>query len=116
MLDLLLLPSLLLVALALRAVRRGEHRLHGHLMAATFTLVGLWVVLWPRSFPPHHLQGALTVLGLAGFTIFLGRRALAWREDRSRNSHAPRMHRTAGVLTLISFASALTIWLLRTRS
>lgn len=115
MLDLLLLPAVLLVAWALRAVRQGDHRLHGHLMTAAFTVVALRMVLRPRAFPPYHLEAGLVVLGLAGATMLLGRRALAWRETRSQRNQAPRVHRTAGVLTLVSLTLALAVWLLRNR-
>jgi uncharacterized membrane protein YozB (DUF420 family) len=38
-LDLILIPVALLLALGLRAARRGDPRHHGHLMAAAFSLV-----------------------------------------------------------------------------
>jgi hypothetical protein len=116
MLDVLLIPAVLLVALALRAVRRGAHRLHGYLMTAAFTVVALRMLLRPRAFPPGHLETGLAVLGLAGGAMILGRGALAWREDRSRNPQVPRFHRALGTLTLVSFALALVFWLLRDRA
>jgi len=115
MLDLLLIPAVLLVAFALRAARRGAHRLHSYLMTAAFTVVGLRLVLRPRAFPPGHLELGLAVLGLAGGAMILGRGALAWREGRSRNPQVPRFHRALGSLTLTSFALALVFWLLRDR-
>ena len=116
MLDLLLIPAVLLVAFALRAVHRGEHRLHGHLMTAAFTVVALRMLLRPRAFPPFHLEVGLLVLGLAGVTMVLGRMALAWREGRSHRAHLPRIHRGSGILTLVSFGLAMLVWLLRDRS
>ena len=116
MLDLLLIPAVLLMASALRAVRQGEHRLHGYLMTAAFTLVALRMLLRPRAFPPYHLEAGLVLLGLVGLTMLLGRMALAWRETLSRRSHAPRIHRAAGVLTLVCFALFLAVWLLRNRN
>jgi hypothetical protein len=116
MLDVLLVPAAILVILALRAVHRGAQRLHGYLMTAAFTVLGLRMLLRPRAFPPWHLEAGLVVLGLAGATLLLGRVALAWREGRSRKRHASRMHRSSGVITLLSFALALVLWLLRDRS
>lgn len=115
MLDLLLIPAVLLVAFALRAVRQGEHRRHGYLMTAAFTVVALRMLLRPRAFPPFHLEAGLVLLGLAGLTMLLGRMALAWRETRSQRRHAPRIHRTMGVLTLVCFSLSLAVWLLRDR-
>ncbi len=115
MLDLLLIPALLLVAFGLRAVHRGDHRLHGHLMTAAITVVALHMLLRPRAFPADHLEVGIVLLSLAGATLLLGRMALAWREGRSRRSHAPRIHRASGILTLISFVLALVVWLLRDR-
>lgn len=115
MLDLLLIPVLLLAGLALRAVRRGDHRTHGHLMTATFTLVGLRMVLRPRAAPDAQVAVSLGLLALAGATVLLGRRALAWREGRSHSTRAPRIHRAAGATTLAATALVLAAWLLRTR-
>jgi hypothetical protein len=115
MLDLLLLPAAVLLALALRAVRRGDHRLHGHLMAATVTIVILRLLLHPRTLAPHHRALWLALLVAAGLTLLLGRRALAWREGRSQRAMAPRLHRSAGVLTLVLTAFTLVVWFLRDR-
>ena len=116
MLDLLLIPAALVLVLGLRAVRRGEHRLHGHLMAAAITVTGLRVLLYPRGFAPLHPALWLTTLGLAGTTLLLGRMALAWRESRSHHSAIPRLHRAFGAATLIGLAFTTLAWLLRTRA
>lgn len=116
MLDLLLIPAAILLAFALRAVRRGDHRLHGHLMAATMTVVLLRVVLHPRTLASHHLALWLILLTAAGTTLLLGRAALAWREGRSARSAIPRVHRTAGALTLALTVLTLAVWFLRDRS
>ena len=115
MLDLLLIPAGLLLALALRAVRRGEHRLHGHLMTAAFTVAGLRLLLHPRSLAQVHLTAWTLTLAAAGTTLLLGRRALAWREARSARSGIPRVHRAAGALTLVLAALTLVMWFLRER-
>ena len=115
MLDLLLLPALLLVALALRAVRRGSHRLHGHLMTAALTVVGLRLILHPRTIQAGRLTAWAVVLTCAALTLFLGRRALAWREARSQQGHLPRLHRAAGLVTLVGLTLSTVYWLLRTR-
>jgi len=116
MLDLLLIPAAILLALALRAVRRGEHRLHGHLMMAAFTVIGLRVLLYPRDLTRPHLLSWLSVLSVAGMTMLAGRAALAWRETRSTRTAAPRIHRTFGAATLIGLALATLIWMLRHRA
>ena len=116
MLDLLLIPAAILLVFALRAVRRGEHRLHGHLMMATFTVVFLRVVLHPRGLGRLHLALWLAFLATAGSTLLLGRAALAWREGRSIRSGIPRIHRAAGVLTLVLAALTLAAWFLRNHS
>ena len=115
MLDLLLIPAAILLAFALRAVRRGDHRLYGHLMAATVTVVLLRVVLHPRALASHHLALWLTLLVAAGTTLLLGRAALAWREGRSERAAIPRVHRTAGALTLALTVLTLAVWFLRDR-
>ena len=69
----------ILLALALRAVRRGEHRLHGHLMTSAFTLAGLRLLLHPGSLAQTQLSAWGLTLAAAGTTILLGRKALAWR-------------------------------------
>jgi hypothetical protein len=115
MLDLLLIPAAFLLAFALRAVRRGEHRLHGHLMAATVTLVMLRVLLHPRTLAAHHLTLWLVLLSVAGGTLLLGRAALAWREGRSQRAGIPRLHRAAGAFTLLLTAFTLAVWFLRDR-
>ena len=113
MLDLILLPAALLLALGLRSVRRGDPRHHGHLMAAAFTLVGIRLVL-PFPYLPHaHRSLGLALLALAAATILLGRQALAWREGRSRRAAFPRLHRAAGTFTLVMLALATLAWLLR---
>jgi hypothetical protein len=116
MLDILLLPAALLLVLALQAARRGEHRLHGHLMTAAFTLVGLRLVLHPRDLPRLHLALWMSTLGAAGLTMLLGRMALAWREGRSHLPALPRVHRAIGTTTLLGLALTTLIWLLRSRS
>lgn len=115
MLDLLLIPAAILLAFALRAVRRGDHRLHGHLMAATVTVVLLRVVLHPRALTLRHILLWLALLAVAGTTILLGRAALAWREGRSSRAGIPRIHRAAGKLTLVLGTLALAAWILRVR-
>ncbi len=116
MLDLLLIPAALLLALALGAVRRGEHRLHGHLMTTAFTFIGLRLLLHPRSLARHHLATWLLILAAAGMTIFLGRQALAWREARSTQAAYPRIHRALGSVTLIGLGLTTLVWLLRDRT
>lgn len=113
MLDLLLIPAALLLAMGLRAVHGGEHRLHGHLMAAAVTLTGLRVILYPRALTTLHLGLWLATLGLAGTTLLLGRRALAWRESRSTSARGTGIHRVMGTLTLTSLAVTVILWLLR---
>ena len=114
MLDLLLIPALLLLVLALRAIRQGEHRLHGHLMAAAFTLIGLRVLLFPRDLTRFQLTLWLATALAAGTTLLLGRKALAWREGRSTQAFVPRIHRAAGAATLTALAITTILWLLRT--
>lgn len=116
MLDILLIPVVLLVALALRAVRQGEYRLHGHLMTSAFTLVGLRLLLHPRNLTQHHLTLWLATLTAAAATLLLGRMALAWREARSTRINLPRVHRAFGTATLIGVAITTLIWLLRNRA
>jgi hypothetical protein len=116
MLDLLFLPAALAVAYAFRAVHRGEYRLHGHLMASAFTLMGLRLLLQANHSPRLHLNLWLGALGLAGATLLLGRQALAWREGRSWKAALPRLHRTAGILTLITVSLVTLAWLLRPNS
>lgn len=115
MLDLLLIPAAILLAFALRAVRRGEHRLHGHLMAAAVTVVVLRVVLHPRALALRHILLWLALLAVAGTTILLGRAALAWREGRSFRAAISRIHRAAGKLTLVLGTIVLAAWILRVR-
>jgi len=116
MLDLLLIPTALLLVLGVRAVRGGEHRLHGHLMAAGITLTGLRILLHPRTLRPLHLALWLAALGLASTTLLLGRKALAWREGRSTQMVYPRIHRALGTLTLAGLALTTLVWLLRDRT
>ena len=116
MLDLLLIPAAILLALALRAVRRGEHRLHGHLMLAAFTVIALRVLLYPRQLAQHHLLAWLSILGAAGITMLAGRAALAWREARSTRAAAPRTHRAFGAVTLVALSLITLWWLLRHRA
>ena len=113
MLDLLLIPAVALLAFALRAVRRGDHRLHGHLMTAGFTVAAIRMALHPIRLTEVRLAASLAILGLAATTILLGRRALAWREGRSHRAGFPRLHRAAGALTLVAATFALSAWLLR---
>ncbi|MDP1832654.1 MAG: hypothetical protein Q8K67_11395 [Geothrix sp.] len=116
MLDLLLIPAALLPALPLLAVRRGEHRLHGYLMTATLTLLGVRLLLHPRPLGRFHLALWLAALTVAGATLLMGRLALAWREARSTHSAYPRFHRALGCLTLVGLAITVLVWLLRHRS
>lgn len=116
MLDLLLLPATLLLVLGIRAVRRGEQRQHGHLMTGAFTFIGLRILLPPHLLRPMHLALWLGVLGLAGTTLLLGRKALAWREARSDQAVYPRIHRAMGILTLIGLGFTALVWLLRDRT
>lgn len=116
MLDLLLIPAALLLALGLGAVWRGEHRLHGHLMTAAFTFIGVRLLLHPRSLAQHHLAAWLITLAAAGATILLGRQALAWRETRGTRQGLPRVHRGFGTATLIGLGLTTLVWLLRSRA
>ncbi|HEX7553609.1 MAG TPA: hypothetical protein VF378_08645 [Geothrix sp.] len=116
MLDLLFIPVVVLLAFALRAVRRGDYRLHGYLMVATVTVVILRLLLHPRTLAAHHFALWSALMVLAGTTLLLGRAALAWREGRSDHSTIPRIHRTAGALTLALTAATLVVWFLRNRS
>jgi hypothetical protein len=116
MLDLLFIPAAVLLACALRAVRQGDHRLHGYLMVATVTVVILRVLLHPRTLSPHHFALWMALLVLAGTTLLLGRAALAWREGRSNRSALPRIHRAAGALTLVMTTFILVVWFLRNRN
>lgn len=116
MLDILLIPVVLLVALALRAVRRGDYRLHGHLMMSAFTLVGLRLLLHPRDLTRQHLTLWLATLAAAGTTLLLGRMALAWREARSTRISLPRIHRAFGATTLVGLAVTTLIWMLRNKT
>jgi uncharacterized membrane protein YozB (DUF420 family) len=113
MLDILLIPAALMLALALRAARRGDYRLHGHLMTAAFTSIGLRLLLHPRNLTAFHLTIWLAILGLAGMTLLLGRRALAWREARSTRTAIPRIHRAFGAATLVGLALTTLVWLMR---
>lgn len=115
MLDLLLIPAAILLVSALGAVRKGEHRLHGHLMSAAFTLVALRLLLYPRNFAKVHLATWLLTLGAAGTTVLMGRLALAWREGRSTHAAIPRVHRALGALTLTGLALTTLAWMLRQR-
>lgn len=116
MLDLLLIPAAILLAFALRAVRRGDHRLHGHLMVSAFTVIGLRILLHPRSLAQVHLAAWAATLVAAGTTILLGRKALAWREARSFRAYLPRIHRAFGVATLSGLVLSTVIWLFRNRT
>jgi len=116
MLDLLLLLAALLLALALGAVRRGEYRLHGHLMAAAITITGLRVLLYPRALTALHLGLWLVAFSLAGTTLLLGRPALAWREARGGRQGLLRLHRAFGTATLIGLGLTALVWLLRSRT
>jgi len=115
MLDLLLIPAALMLALALRAVRQGDHRLHGHLMTAAITIVALRVILHPRPLHPAHLLLWVGTLVVAGATLLLGRAALGWREGRHARAALARIHRASGALTLIGLVLTTFIWLLRHR-
>jgi len=113
MLDVLLIPVALLLAMGLRVVRLGEYRRHSHLMTAAFTLIGLRLLLHPGSLPRPHLRIWLPSLAAATATMLLGRQALAWREARSIHSFHLRIHRALGTLTLATVAVAIAAWLLR---
>ena len=113
MLDILLIPAALLVILALRAVRQGAHRLHGYLMTAAFTLVGLRLLLHPVDLTRFHLTLWAAELALAGTTLLLGKLALGWREGNSRHPAIPRTHRGFGTATLVGLAATVLVWLLR---
>ena len=115
MLDLLLIPAALLVLLAVRAVRRGDHRLHGHLMTMGFTVAALRMLLRPSTFLPSHLGAGLALLALVGWTLVLGHLSLAWREGRGRSAALPRIHRASGTLTLLLTTLAALLWLARAR-
>ena len=115
MLDLLLIPAALTLALALLAVRRGDQRLHGHLMAISATLVFLRLILHPRAMASHLAALWLLLGAVAGGTMLLGRAALAWREGRSRQPGLARLHRNAGAATLSLALLTLAAWLLRSR-
>jgi hypothetical protein len=116
MLDLLFIPAAVLLACALRAVRRGDYRLHGYLMVATVTVVILRLLLHPRALATHDFALWAALLAMAGTTLLLGRAALAWREGRSDRSAIPRLHRAAGALTLVLTTVTLVMWFLRNRN
>jgi hypothetical protein len=116
MLDLLFIPAAFLLAFALRAVRQGDHRLHGYLMVATITVVILRHILHPRMLTPQHFTLWMALLPVVGTTLLLGRAALAWREGRSMRAALPRIHRSAGTFTLVVTACILTVWFLRDRN
>jgi len=84
-------------------------------MTATVTVVLLRVILHPRTLSTQHLALWLTLLAAAALTLLLGRGALGWREGRSTRSILPRLHRTAGALTLALTALTLAVWFLRDR-
>ena len=108
-----MVPAVLMLALALRAARRGEHRLHGHLMSAALTLVGLRVLLFPRELTRFQLSIWVASAMVAGATVLLGRKALAWREGRGTQAILPRIHRAFGAATLAVLTITTIIWLLR---
>jgi hypothetical protein len=116
MLDLLFIPAAVLLACALRAVRRWDYRLHGYLMVATVTVVILRLLLHPRTLATHDFALWAALLAMAGTTLLLGRAALAWREGRSDRSALPRLHRAAGAFTLVLTAATLVVWFLRNRN
>jgi uncharacterized membrane protein YozB (DUF420 family) len=115
MLDLLLIPAFALLALALRAVRRGDHRTHGHLMVSAFTVVVIRMLLRPLALQPKPFAILVAVLSLAGITMVLGRLALGWREGRNQRQHLPKAHRGFGLLTLAFSCASAVAWLLRAR-
>jgi hypothetical protein len=84
-------------------------------MAAALTVVALRLVLHPRTILPAHMGAWGAVLACGGLSLLLGRRALAWREARSQQSHLPRLHRAAGLTTLVGLALTMGYWLLRAR-
>ena len=112
MLDLILLPAVLSLALGLGAARRGEFRTHGHLMVAAIALVGIRLALPFPYLPRTHRSLGIGLLALAALTILLGRQALAWREGRSRRAAFPRIHRAAGAATLTALTLGAVAWLL----
>ena len=111
--DLLLLPTALLLALGLRAARRGDLRRHAHLMVAAFALLAVRVLLALPDLPGLLWGAGVGVLVCGGGTMALGRKALAWREGRSHQTVFPRFHRAAGATTLILLTLASTVWLMR---
>lgn len=115
MLDLLLIPAAALLVSALRAVHRGDHRLHGHLMAAAVVTAAMRIVLHPQALPLRHRLLGTALLGVAGLTLLLGRLALAWREGRSLQPRVARIHRAVAAFTLALSALAGMAWLLRDR-
>lgn len=111
--DLLLLPIVPLAILALRAVRRGEYRLHGHLMLAAWACFAARSAWAFPSLPTLPRRALVLLLGLALATLALGRLSLAWREGDTRLPRLPRFHRAAGSTTLIVLALVLAGWFLR---
>ena len=85
-------------------------------MTAALTMVVIRLILHPRTMQLRHLGAWGAILVCATFTSFLGRRALAWREARSQQGHLSRIHRAAGLITLVGLALTMGYWLLRARS
>ena len=82
-------------------------------MTAAFGLVALRVFLALPGLSALERGAGAGLLACGGGTMALGRKALAWREGRSRQATFPRFHRAAGATTLILLALAATAWLLR---
>ena len=84
-------------------------------MSAALTLVGLRVLLFPRVLTRFQLSIWVVSAMVAGATVLLGRKALAWREGRSTQAILPRIHRAFGAATLAVLTITTIIWLLRNR-
>ena len=98
--------------LALRAVRRGDYRWHGHLMLAAWALIALRGALAFPALAATPRWVLFILLGLALATLGLGRFALAWREGATSLAKLPRLHRAVGSLTLLYLALVLAAWFL----
>ena len=80
-------------------------------MTAALTMVVIRLILHPRTMQLRHLGAWGAILVCATFTSFLG-----WRETRSQQGHLSRIHRAAGLITLVGLALTMGYWLLRARS
>jgi uncharacterized membrane protein YozB (DUF420 family) len=115
---------LALLAFALAASRRGEHRRHGGAMLLVLGLLaaflpfhlgggafrGLAAFQGLRSF---HRWAALAGLMLAGLALPLGLAALAYREGRGAEPRWTRRHKALGrpAWTLLALAALLGLGL-----